>query len=123
MNKKVLIIAAALAAMALSSCDSAQHKDGQATTEQTADDGAFKPTGDPQKDAQTIADMIVQSSERMMSGEVNPEEDQKRADKMIKAANDYYTSQKRGEEFQQALNTATEVAIDSLGVLLGKGKR
>jgi len=67
--------------------------------------------------------MIIKSSQRMMNGEVNPEEDQKLADQIIKATNDYYTSLNRGEEFQAALNEATEAAIDSLGVLLGKGTR
>ena len=59
----------------------------------------------------------------MLNGEGNVLEDQAMADKMIQAANDYYTKQGRGEEFQEALNAATEVNVDSLGVLMGKGPR
>ena len=124
MKKNILLIGAVVAALAMPSCNTAEHKDGQQTTEQTTNGGnTFTPSGDVQKDAQAIADMIIQSSQRMMNGEVNPEEDQKLADQIIKATNDYYTSQNRGEEFQAALNQATEAAIDSLGVLLGKGTR
>ena len=124
MKKNIFLIGAVVVALAMPSCNTAEHKDGQQTTEKTTDSGnAFTPTGNVQKDAQAIADMIISSSQRMMNGEVNPEEDQKLADQMIQAANDYYTSQNRGEEFQAALNQATEAAIDSLGVLLGKGTR
>ena len=124
MKKNIFLIGAVVVALAMPSCNTAEHKDGQQTTEKTTDSGnAFTPTGNVQKDAQAIADMIISSSQRMMNCEVNPEEDQKLADQMIQAANDYYTSQHRGEEFQAALNQATEAAIVSLGVLLGKGTR
>lgn len=124
MKKNILLIGAVVAALAMPSCNTAEHKDGQQITEQTTSAGnTLTPSGDVHKDAQAIADMIIKSSQRMMNGEVNPEEDQKLADQIIKATNDYYTSLNRGEEFQAALNEATEAAIDSLGVLLGKGTR
>lgn len=124
MKKNILLIVAVAIALALPSCNTAEHKQAdKAGTEQTANDGGFKPSGDLDKDAQTIADMIISSSQRMLNGEVNPEEDQKLADQMIKVANEYYKSQNRGEDFQAALNKATEAAIDSLGVVLGKGTR
>lgn len=121
MKKNILLIAAIVAALALPSCNTAGHQENKSSTEQTASD--YQPTGDLNKDVQTIADMIIQSSQKMIEGEASLEEDQTRADKMIKAYNDYYQAQNRGEEFQEALNEATEAAIDSLGVIMGKGTR
>ena len=119
MKKNILLIAAVIAALALPSCNSAGHKADKPAIEQNS----YQPSGDLNKDAQAIADMIIHSSQRMIDGEASLEEDQAHADKMIRAYNDYYQSQNRSEEFQKALNEATETAIDSLGVILGKGTR
>lgn len=120
MKKIILLFAAVVALLAVPSCNSAGHKEAdKPAIEQTS----YQPSGDLNKDAQAIADMIIHSSQRMIDGEASLEEDQAHADKMIRAYNDYYQSQNRSEEFQKALNEATETAIDSLGVILGKGTR
>lgn len=121
MKKSIIILAVVLGAWGLPACNTAEHKANNAT-EQTQD-SIFQPTGDLEKDAQTIADMTIQSSQRMLDGEASPDEEQTRADQIIKVYNDYYQKQNRGEEFQKALTAATEVAVDSLGVILGKGQR
>lgn len=118
MFKRYLLIAAAVALLAMPACQNAEKKETQTAAQQTG-----FPSGDMDKDAQAIADMIIQSSQRMLEGQVNPEEDQARADQMIKSANEFYQKQGRGEEFQQALHDATEQQIDSLGVIMGKGPR
>ena len=118
--KKALLLMAIVGLLFLPSCNTAPSKGESAATEQS---GEFTPSGDLQKDVQAIADMSIQSSQRMLNGEGNVLEDQAQVDKMIQAANEYYTQQGRGEEFQQSLNAATEANVDSLGVLMGKGQR
>lgn len=118
--KKALLLMAMVGLLVLPSCNTAPSKGESDTTELS---GEFTPSGDLQKDVQAIADMSIQSSQRMLNGEGNVLEDQAQVDKMIHAANEYYTRQGRGEEFQQALNAATEANVDSLGVLMGKGPR
>ena len=122
--KRILTLSVlAIMVWSIQSCNTAGNKDNHVTVEQAVDNNTFKPSGDLQKDAQVIADMIISSSQRMIQGEASLEEDQALADQMIKVANDYYQSQNLGEEFQEALHEATETAIDSLGVILGKGQR
>ncbi len=118
--KRILLLVAVVVLLAMPSCNTATDKGEKATTEQA---GEFTPSGDLQKDVKAIADLSIQASQRMLNGEGNVLEDQAMADKMIQAANDYYTKLGRGEEFQEALNAATEVNVDSLGVLMGKGQR
>lgn len=121
-NKKTLLLVAVVAALSIASCNTPATSDSNTTTEQAAAD-RFKPTGNIERDAQAIADMIIQSSKQMMDGTANIEESQAQTDQMISMATQYYDSLGKREEFQKALNTATEVSIDSLGVLLGKGQR
>lgn len=120
MRRNHLLMWAVLALLSLPCCNTPGDSGAKTATEQAAE---FTPSGDLQKDVQAIAGMIIESSQRMLNGEESMLEDQAEADKMIQAANDYYTRQGRGEEFQKALNAATEVNIDSLGVMLGKGER
>ena len=119
MKRNHLLILAALALLSLPCC-SPGGNGGETKTEQAVE---FTPSGNLQKDAQAIAAIIIKSSQRMLNGEESMLEDQAEADKMIQTANEYYTQQGRGEEFQKELKAATEVNIDSLGVILGKGER
>ena len=93
--KRILFLVAVVVLLAMPSCNTSTDKGEKATTEK---EGEFTPSGDLQKDVKAIADMSIQSSQRMLNGEGNVLEDQAVADKMIQAANDYYTKQGRGEE-------------------------
>ena len=120
--KKYLLISAAVAAlMVLPACNKTEQKNAKPKTEQSATetDESYTPSGNPTKDAKAIADLTIDLSRKMMKGESNADE-QVRVDKMIKIANDFYTKQNRGEEFQAALTEATESAINDLATELGK---
>lgn len=106
-----------MSALLLPACDSSNNQTGA----QDKVEMGFKPSGDVQKDAQIIADKTVELSRKMMEGSSSPDESQAEVDQMIKAASDHYKSQNRHEEFHDALNAATEVAVDSLAIMMGKG--